>query len=87
MPTTYAFGKGGYSNVSKDNITKAIDTFASVACTGQFTSLTIDERNVLVLAFMAAGAGAYEIYESETGVKPRPSRISVLRTLDAHIVA
>jgi hypothetical protein len=53
MPTSHVFGKDGYTNVSKDHITKTIETFerfGSVACTGQFPSLTFDERCVLVLA-------------------------------------
>jgi hypothetical protein len=50
MPTTYVFDKGGSTNVTKDHITKAIDTFASVACTGH--------------CFSEAGGGAWGMDES-----------------------
>jgi hypothetical protein len=51
MPTTYVFGKGGHTNVRKSHIKKAIAWFASDEYnTGQFPSLTINQRNVLVLA-------------------------------------
>ena len=48
LPPAYAFGKGGYTNVQKGQITKAIDDFITPAC--NFPSLTIEERNVLILA-------------------------------------
>ena len=56
LPTTYDFGKSGYTNVSKGQITTAIDTFtdadASDACIGQLSTLSSDtERKVLILDY------------------------------------
>jgi hypothetical protein len=48
LPPVYAFGKGGYTNVHQGLITKVIKDFITPAC--NFPSLTIDERNVLILA-------------------------------------
>ena len=50
LPPAYAFGKGGYTNVQKGQITKAIDDFITPAC--NFPSLTIEERHVLILALV-----------------------------------
>jgi hypothetical protein len=63
MTTSHVFGKDGYTNVSKDHITKKIETFerfGSVACTGQFPSLTFDERCVLVLVLRRVEAVCVE---------------------------
>ena len=75
LPEAYPFGKGGYTNVSKTLMEEAIEDFITLKNGKKIPSLTIDDRNALILALRKLIL-AREAWKSAKNKKTNPTRAS-----------